>query len=182
MPRAMLVAAVVLLCAGRTAQAQSHDHAQMSAGAPRASQPGEAAYAAIAEIVRLLQADPNTDWSRVDLEQLRRHLADMHEVTINSAVAQKQVAGGFEAAVTGAARTAAAIQRMARAHARATAQDTRFEVAVTDLPNGARVRVVARQKDERAAQMLRGLGFIGWLTLEDHHAPHHLMIARGTTH
>src|SRR5438552_18068577 len=36
--------------------------------------PGQAAYAAIGEVVRLLEADPRTDWSRVNVEALRQHL------------------------------------------------------------------------------------------------------------
>jgi hypothetical protein len=52
--------------------------------APRASMaiptmPGQDSFGAIQEIVRILEADPNTDWSKVDLEALRQHLIDMNE-------------------------------------------------------------------------------------------------------
>src|SRR5579884_926245 len=40
------------------------------------SLPGQGAFGAIQEIVRSLDADPNTDWSKVDLEALRQHLID----------------------------------------------------------------------------------------------------------
>jgi hypothetical protein len=40
--------------------------------------PGQDAFGAIAEVVQLLDADPQTDWSRVDLERLRQHLIDMN--------------------------------------------------------------------------------------------------------
>ena len=50
------------------------------------TQPGQDAFGAIQEIVRILEADPATDWSKVDLEALREHLIDMNEVTLHAAV------------------------------------------------------------------------------------------------
>ena len=44
--------------------------------------PGQDAFGAIQEVVRMLDADPKTDWSKVDLEALRQHLIDMNEVTL----------------------------------------------------------------------------------------------------
>jgi hypothetical protein len=38
--------------------------------------PGQDAFGAVQEIVRMLEADPETDWSKVDLEVLRQHLID----------------------------------------------------------------------------------------------------------
>ena len=48
--------------------------------------PGQDAFGAIAEIVRLLDADPQTDWSQVDLERLRQHLIDMNDVVLRAEV------------------------------------------------------------------------------------------------
>ncbi|MCF7805330.1 MAG: hypothetical protein K9N46_09185 [Candidatus Marinimicrobia bacterium] len=45
--------------------------------------PGNAVFGTIQEVIRELEADPNTDWSQVDLEALRQHLIDMHHFTIN---------------------------------------------------------------------------------------------------
>ena len=38
--------------------------------------PGQDAFGAIAEVVGILDADPNTDWTKVDLERLRQHLIE----------------------------------------------------------------------------------------------------------
>ena len=181
MSKISFMSAVAVVIVAGPAAAQQHDHSAMQNGANHITQPGEAAYGAIAEVVRILEVDPNTDWSRVNLEKLRLHLADMHEVTVNAVVVQKDVPGGYEADVTGEGRTSGAIQRMARAHARATADGGPTEVTVTDLPNGARVRLVARSNDAKAVQKVRALGFIGWLTQDDHHGPHHLMMASGAS-
>src|SRR5690348_17327314 len=37
-------------------------------------EPGQAAFGAIQEMVESLQADPQTDWSKVDVDALREHL------------------------------------------------------------------------------------------------------------
>jgi hypothetical protein len=48
------------------------------------------------------------------------------------------------------------------------------------IPGGVRLTVTARpETDEKAAARIRGLGFIGLLTLGPHHGPHHLAMARG---
>ena len=83
---------------------------------PAPVSPGQAAYAAIAEVARLLQADPTTDWRKVDLERLRQHLIDMDAVTMRASVRKEHVAGGARFLVTGTDRTVDAIRRMTRAH------------------------------------------------------------------
>ena len=79
--------------------------------------PGQDAFGAIGEIVRILDADPRTDWSTVDLERLRQHLIDMNEVVLRAEVKATPVTGGLAMDVTGAGRTEQAIQGMVVAHA-----------------------------------------------------------------
>ena len=185
----LLAAAVVLLTAGPVAaQATSpmpadhrhvpgmvHDAPTASRAQPRET--GQSAFAALAEIVALLDADPTTDWSRVDLERLRAHLVDMDLVTLRATATTRAIPGGFEATLAGDARTAAALQRVWRAHAGMLGQQGAVRVAVTDLPGGVRLRVVAA--DTRAVPRVRALGAIGLLTEGAHHQAHHLMLARG---
>ena len=45
-------------------------------------------FGTIQEVVRILDADPTTDWSKVNIAALREHLIDMNEVTLR-AVASK---------------------------------------------------------------------------------------------
>ncbi|GGJ44648.1 hypothetical protein [Neoroseomonas lacus] len=79
--------------------------------------PGQGAFGAVHEIVRLLEADPTTDWRKVNLAAPRVHLIDMNEVTLRPVAAQRGVEGGIEIAVTGDGRTLDAIRRMVPAHA-----------------------------------------------------------------
>lgn len=141
--------------------------------------PGQDAFGAVQEIVGILEADPKTDWSKVDLESLRRHLVDMNEVTLNAEASSAPIAGGLEIRVTGSRRTLAAIQRMVPAHA-AEVDRVRlnsWSATAEVLPDGVRLRVTAADPAEVAH--IRGLGFIGILASGAHHQPHHLAMAKG---
>ena len=145
-----------------------------------ATETGQGAFAAIAEIVRLLEADPMTDWSRVDLEALRQHLIDMDDVTLRSVVRREDIAGGAVFTVTGAGRVREAVRRMAREHGpMLSGNGLTWETA--EIPDGVQVTVrAASPTDARAVARLRGLGFVGLLTVGEHHTVHHLGLARGT--
>jgi hypothetical protein len=100
-----------------SSQMMEQHRMMMQGDVPTPTMPGQDAFGAIQEIVRMLEADPNTDWSKVNLEALRQHLIDMNEVTLEAEVVAKPVDGGIEAKVTGTGRTVQAIQRMVPAHA-----------------------------------------------------------------
>ena len=143
---------------------------------------GQAAFAAISEVVRMLKADPNTDWSRVNIEALRQHLIDMDDVTMHATVVQRNVAGGIEVDVTGTGRTAAAIKRMAVNHSRMLDQGAEYRASARETPNGARITFTAKDpSNARMTAQIRGLGFAGLMTEGNHHASHHLALARGDT-
>ena len=76
--------------------------------------PGQEAFGTIQEIVRILEADPATDWSKVNIGALREHLIDMDEVTMRARAVERALADGVEITVTGEGRTRAAIKRMIR--------------------------------------------------------------------
>jgi hypothetical protein len=79
--------------------------------------PGQDAFGAIQEIVRILEADPATDWSKVDLEHPRQHLIDMDEVTVRATVKSVVAPGGLTMDMTGPGRTEQAIRAMGGPHA-----------------------------------------------------------------
>src|ERR1044071_9377640 len=91
-------------------------HAGMHATSTTPTMPGQDAFGAIQEIVQLLQADPKTDWSMVNIEALRQHLIDMNEVTLHAAATQRDIDNGIEINVTGEVRTLEAIKRMVPTH------------------------------------------------------------------
>ena len=187
-PRIAALGAALVLGAG-FAQAQTgspQHHAPVQAAPPHRARysevtiptlPGQDAFAAVQEIVHILEADPRTDWSRVDLEALRQHLIDMNEVTLHAAAAPKQIDGGLEIAVTGSGRTLVAIQRMVPAWAQTMNAHQGWHTRADALPDGEVLSVTAT--DPKEIDHIRGLGFIGLIASGAHHQPHHLAIARG---
>lgn len=147
---------------------------QMGLGTP--TMPGQDAFGAIQEIVRILEADPTTDWSKINLEALRQHLIDMNEVTLRADAAPTPIDGGLEIAVTGEGRTLAAIQRMIPDHAQELNQMNGWSAKTEVLPNG--VRLTVTSNDPREVAHIRGLGFTGLLVSGSHHQPHHLAMAK----
>jgi hypothetical protein len=177
-----LLAAVAMLGAASTGLvlAQSGhpmDHTAMNTGATVPKLPGQDAFGAIQEIVEMLNADPKTDWSKVDLESLRQHLIDMNEVTLKADASSKTIDGGIEVSVTGDGRTLPAIQRMVPAWAATMNGHNGWSTKTAALPDGELLTVTAA--DPKEVQHIRGLGFIGLLVSGSHHQMHHLMMAKG---
>jgi hypothetical protein len=180
-----ILSAAVLVHPNRAAFSQQPpmiEHSMHGQGAGQTgmsgpTMPGQDAFGAVQEIVRILEADPKTDWSKIDLEALRQHLIDMNEVTLKADAAAKPIDGGLEIAVTGTGRTLAGIQRMVPAHAQELNQLNGWNAKTEPLPNG--VLLTVTSGDPKEVQHIRGLGFIGLLVSGAHHQPHHLAMAKG---
>lgn len=174
------VLAAWLVAVSANAQQLPHGHSMGSAPSGVPTLPGQDAFGAIQEIVRILEADPGTDWSKVDLERLRQHLIDMNDVTLRSEVKTTPVPGGLAMDVTGAGRTEEAIRRMVEPHAVELNAMSQWSAKTEQIPGGLHLTVVAKNPDDaKTVARIRGLGFIGLLVQGGHHQPHHLAMARG---
>ncbi|MGA7251700.1 MAG: hypothetical protein WBX35_10715 [Pseudolabrys sp.] len=151
-------------------------HGQQSAATGTPTLPGQDAFGTIQEIVQILQSDPKTDWSKVNIDALRQHLIDMNEVTLHAAAAQRMIDNGIEITVTGEGRTLEAIKRMVPAHVNEL-HEIGWSAKSEDLPNGVRLTVLA--SEAQPLTKLKALGFMGIMVQGRHHQPHHLMIAMG---
>ena len=157
-----------------------HDPAHQMHHMHHAGQSGQDAFGAIAEVVRILDADPSVDWSKVDLERLRQHLIDMNEVVLHAQVKQTPVPGGLVMDITGSGRTDQAIRAMVVPHALEVDRMASLTAKAETIPGGVRLTVTVKGSDDaKAVARVRGLGFIGLLTLGAHHGPHHLAMAKG---
>ncbi len=186
---ALMCALVCAVSAPIALHAQAHQHTpgMTHETAPAAvptgavpTQSGQAAFAAIAEVVRMLQADSTTDWTKVNIEALRLHLRDMDLVLMQSRVVASHVEGGVRLEVTGDGEVTEAIRRMLHSHGQALESEFPIRTSVEHHERG--LVFIARAKDPANtayAARLRALGLAGLLVMGDHHAPHHLMIARG---
>ncbi len=178
------IAVLALVGAGAIAIAQT-DHSRHGDGMRHTDniaatvlvEPGQGAFAALAEAVRVLEADPNTDWSRVDVAGLRAHLVDMDRLVTSAVVTQDVLPNGIVAMATGDAATVATMQRMVPAHAAQLARDDRWQVVAYNTGEGVTLKVTS--DDPTVVQRIRGLGFFGLMASQDHHREHHLMMGLG---
>lgn len=169
-----------------TAIGQSHDgyvpgmsHGQDSMTLP--SETGQSAFAALAEIVAILEADPNTNWATVSIDTLRTHLVDMDRLTIATVVDTRVLDGQhIEFQIRGEGGTVQAIQRMVPAHANTVRTSTDWSIEVDPEPDGATLRITPGSAE--ALTKLRALGFFGFMTIGAHHQAHHLQMATGAGH
>ncbi len=112
-------AQILSVLAPFAAQAQIHDMHMMgdhpmtmSDGVAPPRECGLSAFAAIPEIVALLEADPNTGGSKVDIEALRQHLIDMDNVTLRADAKSARIDGGMSCGVAGEGAVRDSIRRM----------------------------------------------------------------------
>lgn len=158
-----------------------HPHRNHGASPPvLLTAPGNDAFAAIQEVVHKLQADPKTDWSRVDLEGLRQHLVDMENTTLHvDVVEQKPIAGGVTFTVKPVTpRAAASLDRTLGAHPEILKQETGWNFRALKKRDAWTVDVTSSKADEAAK--IQGLGYIGIMALGNHHQPHHWQMAIGS--
>lgn len=184
------VFAVATLMLPLAAQAQSTDqthssgmpHLDRHAEVERARnvsvrEPGQSGFAAIQEIVSLLESDTDTDWTKVDINGLRQHLIDMDNVTLRAEVTETSIAGGKRYLVTGAGAIRESVDRMIRAHAETMDGVNGMRISAATLPGATTMTVTVATPTDLLK--LEGLGFIGVMALGMHHQEHHLMIAKG---
>ena len=155
----------------------NHDAMMLTSAAGEVTEGGQGAFAAIAEVVALLDADPATDWSRVDIEGLRQHLIDMGNVTMRAQVAKLPSDTGATFTVTSTdPAVTTSIRRMITAHTATMDGTNGWAMTATEVEGGAELSVSGTAAD---LPKIAGLGFIGVMTLGMHHQTHHLAVASG---
>jgi hypothetical protein len=176
MVRYTIFAIVTLFAVAPVYAQHSHDH---MGGMPQTvlpTEPGQGAFAAISEIVALLRANPETDWSAVEIAALRQHLIDMDDLVTHAEVTTEDVPNGARFRVQTIGLGGSAVSRMVPTHAPVLSADTGWESQV--LLNGG--EIVWTVTSSRDAKMIRALGFFGLMAVGNHHQPHHLGMATGS--
>lgn len=175
-------ALALLFPAFATAQSMPERHSDGMTMAPLTTtssvptQAGQGAFAAIQEIIAILEADPNTDWRKIDIEALRLHLIDMDNVALHAEAMEEATVDGMTFTISGDGAVRDSIRRMVKAHAATMNGVEGWQFSTAVIPNGAQLTVLVPVAD---VARLRGLGFIGVLASGMHHQMHHLMLARG---
>ena len=124
-----------------------------------------------------LTADPETDWSRVDVDALREHLVSMDRLVLDAAVEMDVLDDGFRFTVSGEGRTRKAIHEMVPAHATVLAAESEWEVEAARTGEGA--TLIVRSDDPDEQRRIGALGFFGLMATGDHHRPHHWALVNG---
>ena len=139
---------------------------------------GQSAFAAIAEIVRLLKANPDTDWSKVNINALREHLVDMNYLTLEADAKTTIADNKVIFTVTGKGKTLRAVQTMVPAHAKVLSSTNLYEATAEKTENGVIMTITA--PTEALRQEVAALGVFGIMANGAQHQPHHLQMALGT--
>ena len=139
---------------------------------------GQSAFAAIAEIVSILERDPSTDWSKVNINALRDHLVDMNALTLQANVSVTEKDGTIIFKAEGSGNTLRALQNMVPAHATELDKMGVWHAKGEANEHGATLTI--KPNDKLDLQKIRALGFFGLMATGAHHQPHHLGMANGT--
>lgn len=128
-----------------------------SAPAILPTEPGDGGFAAIAEIVSILVEDPDTDWSRVDIDGLRSHLVDMNQLVVGARVRSERLPDGLRLRIGTAGRAGAAASRMVPAHGPVLASETGWLSEVAH--SGDEIVWTVTGNSEQGAARIQALGF-----------------------
>ncbi len=158
-----------------------HNHASHSNSRNTPLQHGQATFAALIEIVALLESDPETDWRNVDIDALREHLLDMNRLMLDTTASKSILAETrirFE--IHGTLAAVPSIHRMTTAHARFISRSRGWSVEPVLNDRGAILTITADHP--ATVDRLYALGFYGFMSLDSHHQAHHYQMATGQSH
>jgi hypothetical protein len=143
------------------------------------TEPGNDIFGTIQEVVKKLEANPDTDWSKVDLEALRQHLLDMKAFTEKVEVISKhQIGKGTEITVhPKSERAVQALKKLFSMHPAMIKREKGWNMNAKQ--NGDNWIITCITKNESEVEKIRALGYIGLLAEGAHHQLHHWMIATG---
>jgi hypothetical protein len=156
--------------------APTHQHMQTPSPLTAA---GNDVFGTIQEAIQKLDADPHTDWSKVNLEALRQHLVDMQNFTLHVEVlSQTPIAQGTKAEVRPTTKgSEASLKRVFAAHPAQLKRETGWDMHVAK--RGDIFVLTVTTPNEAEVDRLRGLGYIGVMALGAHHQVHHWGMVRG---
>jgi len=157
------------------------NHSTMNLDAVQPQEGGQATFAAIIEIVAMLEQDTKTDWHIVDINELRAHLLDMNHLILETeATTSILEPTQIRFDILGTAASIPSIHRMVPAHSRFVEQSRGWKIAPELNDNGATLTISV--EDDTSLNKLSALGFYGFMSLDSHHQAHHYQIAIGNSH
>lgn len=140
---------------------------------------GNDAFGTIQEVIQVLNNNPHTNWKEVNIEALRQHLVDMHDMTFNvNVLSQQPIENGVLISLKATtARAQDALTRVFKAHPMMLEKESGWKMDVK-LKEGMYTLTITTSKLNEVDK-IRGLGYIGIMAWGGHHQPHHWMMATG---
>jgi len=171
-------AGIILAANDHQAMMMNHDH-KVDASDVKLTEAGNDAFGTIQEVIAKLNSDPATDWDKVNIEALRRHLQDMHDMTLNvDVISRKPIQNGLETTIRPTTkRAASALDRVFQAHPMQLKRETGWNMQV--VKNDDQYTLTVTSENPKDASKIRGLGYIGLMAYGKHHQPHHWAMAQG---
>ncbi|MEM7257667.1 MAG: hypothetical protein AAF404_09790 [Pseudomonadota bacterium] len=176
-----ILVALISLSLWAFGEPHGHGASHNTAHAPEGGMPlegGQAAFSALIEMIALLEADQDTDWSSVTIDALHLHLQDMNRLVLQTQAKTSTASDGsveFNAVAQGAALEA--LHRMVPMHADLIARSRNLQIATAPHSQGVRVKI--SDLNQQQSQKLSALGFYGFMSLDAHHQAHHYQMATG---
>lgn len=172
---AKFILAFIIFGLSGTVFAQHNMHTQSTP----LTEPGNDIFGTIQEIIKKLKADSTTDWSKVDLENLRQHLLDMKAFTEDVTVISKTpIENGTEIKIRPKTnRAAEALKRLFSMHPAMIKKEKGWDMDAHQ--NGDNWIITCTTSNESEVEKIHALGYIGLLAEGAHHQLHHWRIATG---
>ncbi len=139
------------------------------------TEPGQGAFAALVEIVEMLRADPETDWSKVNINGLRQHLVDMDMLVTHADVKSERLPNGLKITASLKGQGGGAVSRMVPAHGPVLTAETGWNSDVQVLDDA----VVWTVTSDQEFYIIQALDFFGLMAIGNHHQAHHYGMAKG---
>lgn len=157
------------------------NHGAMTNDGVQPQEGGQATFAALIEIVAMLEQDAETDWDTVDIDDLRVHLLDMNHLILGTEATTSTIGDDqIRFDIRGTEKSIPSIHRMAPAHSRFIEQSRGWKIEPELNDDGATLTITV--EDAAALSRLSALGFYGFMSLDSHHQAHHYQMAIGGSH
>lgn len=140
---------------------------------------GNDAFGTLQEALQQLLADPKTDWSKVNMEGLRQHLADMRNFTLDvNVLKQTPIKKGIEIILSpNNKQVSESLVRVFAAHPAQLKNETGWDMKTYLQGSNYKITVTAKKPSD--VLKIQGLGYIGVMSWGNHHQAHHWMMAKG---
>jgi len=157
------------------------NHGSMTSDGGAPQEGGQGTFAALIEIVELLEQDAETNWNNVDIDGLRAHLLDMNHLMLDTEATTFTIAEDkIRFDIRGTAASIPSIHRMVPAHSRYIEQSRGWTIEPELNSEGATLTITV--EDTTLLSRLNALGFYGFMSLDSHHQAHHYQMAIGGSH